>query len=104
MNDDQNYFFYPEDLKQKSQIGGWTIPNLIIIVASLFISALIFFFTFVMIPFMLVILYAILTLRYKDFSLATLLRDYFNYLFLDQLEYTWGEPEPLPGKVDYDEN
>ena len=35
MNDDQNYFFYPENLSEKALFFGWTGINLVIIAVGL---------------------------------------------------------------------
>ena len=48
MNDDQNYFFYPENLSEKALFFGWTGINLVIIAVGLVLSTLIFFFSFVL--------------------------------------------------------
>ena len=50
MNDDQNYFFYPENLSEKALFFGWTGINLVIIAVGLVLSTLIFFFSFVWVP------------------------------------------------------
>lgn len=105
MENDQSYFFYPANLKKKTLFIAWTGVNITIIIAALVLSVLVFFLTFVYIPVVITILYTLLTLtppRYER-SLADSIRDYINYLFLDQLEYTWGEPEPILTKEGTDE-
>ena len=42
MNDDQNYFFYPENLSEKALFFGWTGINLVIIAVGLVLSTLLF--------------------------------------------------------------
>ena len=98
MQNDQNYFFYPEDLKQKALFFGWTGANLAIIGGALALSAILFFISFVWIPLVITLIYMILTFTYEDQSLLKVIQRYINYLFLDQLEYTWGEPKVYEGK------
>lgn len=93
MNNDQNYFFYPQDLKQKTLFFGWTGPNLAVICVGLIVSVIIFFATFVWIPLLAMLIYMILTFTVDEQSAWKTLKQYFNYLFLDQLEYVWGEPQ-----------
>lgn len=57
MNDDQNYFFYPENLSEKALFFGWTGINLVIIAVGLVLSTLIFFFSFVWVPLLITLLY-----------------------------------------------
>ena len=40
MNDDQNYFFYPENLSEKALFFGWTGINLVIIAVGLVLSTI----------------------------------------------------------------
>lgn len=103
MNDDQ-YFFYPADLKKKTLFIVWTAPNLVIIMAGLVLSTIIFFLTFVWFPLLLTILYLFLTITPSERSVLDGIRDYIDYLFLDQLEYTWGEPEPIFAERKYNVN
>ena len=98
MNNDQNYFFYPEDLKRQALFFGWSGRDLAIIASAVILSVFLFFLTFIWLPLLLSALYAMLTFTVEEQSLAKHIRRYFNYLFLDQLEYTWGEPEPLGAK------
>lgn len=95
MNDDQNYFFYPEDLKKKAVFIFWTGVNLTIIAASLVLSCFIFFLTFAWFPLLLTLIYMILTAMGGERAIADYIWDYVNFLFVDQLEYTWNEPEPI---------
>ena len=81
MNDDQNYFFYPENLSEKALFFGWTGITLI------------FFFSFVWVPLLITLLYMVLTFTTDNQSLLKVIQRYINYLFLDQLEYFWGEPK-----------
>ncbi len=80
MNDDQNYFFYPENLSEKALFFGWTGINLVII-------------SFVWVPLLITLLYMVLTFTTDNQSLLKVIQRYINYLFLDQLEYFWGEPK-----------
>lgn len=93
MNDDQNYFFYPENLSEKALFFGWTGINLVIIAVGLVLSTLIFFFSFVCVPLLITLLYMVLTFTTDNQSLLKVIQRYINYLFLDQLEYFWGEPK-----------
>lgn len=93
MNDDQNYFFYPENLSEKALFFGWTGINLVIIAVGLVLSTLIFFFSFVWVPLLITLLYMVLTFTTDNQSLLKVIQRYINYLFLDQLEYFWGEPK-----------
>ena len=63
MNDDQNYFFYPENLSEKALFFGWTRINLVIIAVGLVLSTLLFFFYFVWVPLLITLLYMVLTLQ-----------------------------------------
>ena len=93
MNDDQNYFFYPENLSEKALFFCWTGINLFIIAVGLVLSTLIFFFSFVWVPLLITLLYMVLTFTTDNQSLLKVIQRYINYLFLDQLEYFWGEPK-----------
>ena len=93
MNDDQNYFFYPENLSEKALFFGWAGINLVIIAVGLVFSTLIFFFSFVWVPLLITLLYMVLTFTTDNQSLLKVIQRYINYLFLDQLEYFWGEPK-----------
>lgn len=93
MNDDQNYFFYPENLREKALFFGWTGINLVIIAVGLVLSTLIFFFSFVWVPLLITLLYMVLTFTTDNQSLLKVIQRYINYLFLDQLEYFWSEPK-----------
>ena len=86
MNDDQNYFFYPENLSEKALFFGWTGINLVIIAVGLV-------FSFVWVPLLITLLYMVLTFTTDNQSLLKVIQRYINYLFLDQLEYFWGEPK-----------
>ncbi|MFQ8638745.1 MAG: hypothetical protein ACLSD3_12970 [Acutalibacteraceae bacterium] len=95
MNDDQSYFFYPEDLKKKARFFAWTGINITIIAACLVLSCFIFFLTFAWFPLLLTVLSMILTATNGERSVFDYIWDYVNYLFIDQLEYIWSEPEPI---------
>ena len=69
MNDDQNYFFYPENLSEKALFFGWTGINLVIIAVGLVLSTLIFFFSFVWVPLLITLLYMVLTFTTDNQSL-----------------------------------
>lgn len=95
MDRDSNYFFYPEDLKKKAKFFAWTGVNITIIVACLVISCFIFFLTFAWFPLLLTVIFMILTASNGERTVFDYIWDYVNYLFLDQLEYFWSEPEPI---------
>ena len=91
MNDDQNYFFYPENLSEKALFFGWTGINLLSLQGLKRFYPFIFFFLSV--PLLITLLYMVLTFTTDNQSLLKVIQRYINYLFLDQLEYFWSEPK-----------
>lgn len=89
MHNDQNFFFYPEDMKQKAIFFGWTGINLTILVASFLLSFVAFVFTWIWLPMLGVVLFGILTLQVENISIARQIKLFINYLILDQLEFYW---------------
>lgn len=103
MDNDQNYFFYPADLKKKTLFLLWTGPMITLNTALLIFSTLVFFLTFAYFPLVITLIVGLLTASFDERSVLDYLKDYLNYLFLDQLDYTWGEPAPILNKEASDE-
>lgn len=95
LENDQNYFFYPDDLKKKAVFICWTGINVTAIAAAFILSCFIFFLTFAWFPILLTVIYMLLTATNGERSLADYILDYINYLFIDQLEFVWSEPDPI---------
>lgn len=88
--EDQNIFFYPKDMKRKAVFFGWTGINLAILAVSMLFAIFVFFASFIWLPVVLSLLYGILTFTVEDRNMLDYIRQYINYLFLDQLVYFWG--------------
>ena len=82
-------FIYPEDLKAKAMLWLWTLRDVTIIGVGFLFSALALVQGGVMLPMVVTVLYAFLSIRVESASILDFLRYAFSFLLWNQQYYEW---------------
>ena len=87
-------FIYPDNLKAKPKLWLWELRDVAIIGIGLLLSVLALTQRGGMLPLVLTVLFAFLSIRIEGASILDFLRCAIFFLFLHQQYYEWREPKP----------
>ncbi len=88
-----NYFYYPENLTEKTTfIAGWEWWALAIMAGGLLLSVYLIMAARLVLPLLFTVLFAFASFRVDNISVATRALLYARWLFAEQMIYFW-EPE-----------
>jgi len=87
-------FIYPENLKAKPKLWLWELRDIAVIGIGLLISVLALTQGLGMLPLVLSVLYAFLSIRMEGASILDFLKCAVCFLLLHQQYYEWREPRP----------
>lgn len=90
----ETVFIYPENLSKKPTLWFWQIKDLALIGILGMISIYVYVSINFMLPSVLVITYAILTIRVEEISILDFILYMMNYLLTKQ-SYDWSDNEEL---------
>ena len=76
----EEYFYYPKNLRSKSQFLLWSLSDCVIEIAIVCVTLLLWDATKVHLLFTLPVLFAFLTVRIDDINILTRIKEMFNYL------------------------
>ena len=84
-------FIYPDNLKAKATLWLWELRDVAIIGVGFLFSALAIAQTGILLPLVITVLYAFLSIRLEGASIQDFLRYAVCFLILKQQYYEWGE-------------
>lgn len=84
-------YIYPENLKAKPMLWLWELRDVAVIGVGLLLSVLALAQAGLLLPLVVTVLYAFLTIRVEDASILDFLRHAICFLFLKQQYYEWRE-------------
>ncbi len=84
-------FIYPDNLTAKATMWLWELKDLAVVGIGLIFSVLILASWGFLLPLVLTVLYAFLSIRMEDASILDFLRNAVCFLFLHQQLYEWRE-------------
>lgn len=87
-------FIYPENLKAKPKLWLWELRDVAVIGVGLLISVLALTQGMGMLPLVLSVLYAFLSIRMEGASILDYLKCAVRFLCLHQQYYEWRAPKP----------
>jgi len=87
-------YIYPDNLKAKPKLWLWELRDVAIIGIGLLLSVLALTQGGGMLPLVLTVLFAFLSIRMEGASILDFLRCAVCFLFLHQQYYEWREPKP----------
>ncbi|MDE7261002.1 MAG: hypothetical protein K2N78_02910 [Oscillospiraceae bacterium] len=82
-------FIYPDNLTAKATLWLWELKDLAIVGIGLLLSVLALAAWGFLLPLVLTVLYAFLSIRMEDASILDFLRNAVCFLFLHQQYYEW---------------
>jgi Zn-dependent protease with chaperone function len=85
-------FIYPDNLTAKATLWLWQLRDIAIIGAGLLLSVLALAQGGFLLPLVLTVLFAFLSIRVEDSSILDFLRYAACFLFLSQQYYEWRDP------------
>lgn len=85
-------FIYPSDLKAKPKLWLWELRGIAIIGVGLLLSVLAVTQGVGMLPLVVTVLFAFLSVRVEGTSVLDFLHHAMGFLILDQQYYEWREP------------
>jgi hypothetical protein len=85
-------FIYPDNLTAKATLWLWQLRDIAIIGAGLLLSVLALAQGGFLLPLVLTVLFAFLSIRVEDSSILDFLRHAACFLFLSQQYYEWRDP------------
>ncbi len=84
-------FIYPDNLTAKATLWLWELKDLAVVGVGLLLSVLALASFGFLLPLVLTVLYAFLSIRMEDASIQDFLRNAVSFLFLHQQFYEWRE-------------
>ena len=84
-------FIYPDNLKAKATLWLWELRDIAIIGVGFLFSVLAIAQTGILLPLVITVLYAFLSIRLEGASILDFLRYAVCFLILKQQYYEWGE-------------
>ena len=87
-------YIYPDNLRAKAKLWLWELRDIAVIGVALLLSVLALANGGGMVPLVLAVLYAFLSIRVEGASILDFLRRSVCFLFLHQQYYEWEEPAP----------
>ena len=84
-------FIYPDNLKAKATLWLWELKDLAVVGVGLLLSVLALASFGFLLPLVLTVLYAFLSIRMEDASILDFLRNAVCFLFVHQQKYEWRE-------------
>lgn len=84
-------FIYPDNLTAKPTLWLWELKDLAVVGVGLLLSVLALVSSGFLLPLVLTVLYAFLSIRMEDASILDFLRNAVCFLFLHQQYYEWKE-------------
>ena len=82
-------FIYPDNLTAKPTLWLWELKDLAVVGVGLLLSVLALAALGLLLPLVLTVLYAFLSIRLEDASILDFLRNAVCFLFLQQQYYEW---------------
>lgn len=82
-------YMYPDNLKAKATLWLWELKDIGLISAGLLISVLTLTQLGIMIPTVVTVVYAFLSIRFEDISILDFIRYACVFLFIKQQLYEW---------------
>ncbi len=82
-------FIYPDNLTAKPMLWLWELKDLAVVGVGLLLSVLALASSGFLLPLVLTVLYAFLSIRMEDASILDFLRNAVCFLFLHQQYYEW---------------
>ena len=82
-------YLYPNNLKGKPMLWFWRMKDVVVICIILLISLFLLIQFGAIVPLVITVLYAILTMRIDDISIMDFIFHTINYLFLEPQTYYW---------------
>ena len=84
-------FIYPDNLTAKPTLWLWELKDLAVVGIGLLLSVMALASFGFLLPLVLTVLYAFLSIRMEDASILDFLRNAVSFLFLHQQFYEWRE-------------
>lgn len=84
-------FIYPDNLTAKPVLWLWELKDLAVVGVGGLLSVLVLASSGFLLPLVLTVLYAFLSIRMEDASILDFLRNAVSFLFLRQQFYEWRE-------------
>ena len=84
-------FIYPDNLTAKPTLWLWELKDVVVIGVGFLLSVLALASFGFLLPLVLTVLYAFLSIRMEDASILDFLRNAVSFLFLRQQYYEWRE-------------
>ena len=84
-------FIYPDNLKAKATLWLWELRDVAILGVGFLLSILAVAQTGILLPLVVTVLYAFLSIRLEGSSILDFLRYAVHFLILKQQYYEWGE-------------
>ena len=84
-------FIYPDNLTAKATLWLWELKDLAVVGIGLLLSVLALASFGFLLPLVLTVLYAFLSIRMEDASILDFLRNAVCFLFVHQQKYEWRE-------------
>ena len=84
-------FIYPDNLTAKATLWLWELKDLAVVGVGLLLSVLALASFGFLLPLVLTVLYAFLSIRMEDASILDFLRNAVCFLFVHQQKYEWRE-------------
>ncbi len=84
-------FIYPDNLTAKPVLWLWELKDLAVVGVGGLLSVLVLASSGFLLPLVLTVLYAFLSIRMEDASILDFLRNAVCFLFLHQQSYEWRE-------------
>ena len=84
-------FIYPDNLTAKATLWLWELKDLAVVGVGLLLSVLALASYGFLLPLVLTVLYAFLSIRMEDASILDFLRNAVCFLFVHQQKYEWRE-------------
>ena len=80
----EDYFYYPKNLRSKSQFFLWIFSDCVIFIAIFCLTLLIWDFTKIHALLIIPFIFAFLTIRVDDINILTRIKEMFNYLYKEK--------------------
>ena len=84
-------FIYPDNLTAKATLWLWELKDLAVVGVGLLLSVLALAYWGFLLPLVLTVLYAFLSIRMEDASILDFLRNAVCFLLVHQQKYEWRE-------------
>lgn len=82
-------FIYPDNLKSKATLWMWQLRDATIVVGGVILSVFALVQTGILIPMVITVVYAILSIQVDGISILNLIQSAFFYFLFKQQRYDW---------------